>query len=143
MSVEIRTHPRFSSRIPRTRLARIVARALRAERVRADVTLYITSNSEIRKLNRRFHATDSATDVLSFSAPFSTQDKQPFLGDIVISYERAKTQAKAVGWRIGDELELLTVHGVLHLLGYDDLTPRRRAKMWARQAEILKREIRG
>ena len=44
-----------------------------------------------------------------------------------------------MGWRIADELDLLAVRGILHLLGYDDLTPRRRAKMWKRQQEILGR----
>jgi probable rRNA maturation factor len=65
----------------------------------------------------------------------------PYLGDIVISYETARVNARRVGWRIADELELLVVHGTLHLLGYDDRSPRARARMWKRQAEILGREI--
>lgn len=124
-------------------MQRVAERALRAQGIGADISIYITGNSEIRVLNRIYHGTNSATDVLSFPAPAPAYHRRPFLGDIVISYERARTQAQTAGWRIGDELELLTVHGILHLCGYDDLTPRKRAKMWKRQAEILHRDVQG
>jgi probable rRNA maturation factor len=157
MSVDIRVRAEFSSRVPRDRLRRVAKRTLRAEGTRIPVTIYFTHNSEIRKLNRAFHATDAATDVLAFpgwSAPLHpTAKKMPsrraasaasagsYLGDVVVSYEQARKQARAAGWRVADELELLTVHGLLHLLGYDDLTPRARKRMWKRQAEILGREL--
>lgn len=83
-------------------------------------------------LNRKFHATNSTTDVLSFPS-----NELEYLGDIVISYDRARVQARKAKWRIADELDLLVVHGVLHLLGYDDVTPRQRAHMWRRQEKIL------
>lgn len=154
MPVEISTRADFSSRIPRQDLARVAARALRAEGVSADLTIYLTDNAEIRRLNRWFHSTNSATDVLSFPAlasragesrafPARTRSRRPYLGDIVISYERARAQAHSAGWRIADELALLVVHGVLHLVGYDDRTPHARARMWQRQQEILHREIPG
>jgi probable rRNA maturation factor len=142
LSVEIRVNPQFASRIRRAPLVRVAERALRVERVRADVALYITGNTEIRKLNRIYHGTNAPTDVLSFPAPAPAYHRVPFLGDIVISYEEALAQAAQAGWRISDELELLTVHGILHLLGYDDLTPRKRAQMWKRQIEILRHDIR-
>ena len=131
MPVEIRVKSIFSSRVQKATLLRIAKKTLRAEHASGAVTIYITDNAEIRRLNRQFHATNAPTDVLSF----------PVVGDIVISYEQARVQARTVGWRIRDELELLTVHGILHLLGYDDLTPRARARMWKRQSEILGREI--
>ena len=142
---------------------------MRAERARGAVTIVVTTDAKIRALNRQFHATDAATDVLAFplggvgsmrrseaeshqadgtplrSVPDYERDyrKMPchYLGDIVISYETARVNARRVGWRIADELELLVVHGTLHLLGYDDRSPRARARMWKRQAEILGREI--
>lgn len=157
MSVDIRVRAEFSSRIPRDRLRRIAKRTLRAEGADSPVTLYFTSNSEIRKLNRAFHATDAATDVLAFpgwSVPTHSATKRrssrraapaaragSYLGDVVVSYEQARKQARAAGWYVADELELLTVHGLLHLLGYDDLNPRARKRMWKRQAEILGREL--
>lgn len=157
MSIDIRVRSGLSSRIPRDRLRRLAERTLRAEGVRSPVTLYFTHNAEIRKLNRAFHATDAATDVLAFPgwsipvhptaqkrsarrAPSAARDLG-YLGDVVVSYEQARKQARAAGWRVVDELELLTVHGLLHLLGYDDRTPRARKRMWKRQAEILGREL--
>jgi len=149
--VEIRVHPQFSSRFNRARLTRIVRRTLRAERANAALTIYVTTDAEIRTLNRKFHATNAATDVLSF--PFdhslgtarqgwserSEAGSRNYVGDVVISYDRARLQARTARWRIADELDLLAVHGILHLLGYDDLAPRRRAEMWQRQEEILGR----
>jgi probable rRNA maturation factor len=136
MPVEIRVKRKFASRVQRARLRRAVERAMRAEHIRAAPSIYITGDAEMRSLNRRFHATDTSTDVLSFPAPAAD-----YLGDVVISYERARAQARAAGWRIADELDLLAVHGTLHLLGYDDLNPRARKKMWKRQEEILERKI--
>jgi len=148
VAVELRVHAKFSSRVDRARLARIARRTLRAERAPggAALTIYVTTDTEIRALNRKFHATNAATDVLSFPMERSADKPHPYLGDVVISYERARVQARprkrrgvseAARWRIADELDLLAVHGILHLLGYDDLTPRGRAKMWKRQEEIL------
>lgn len=134
MTINIRVHPKFSKRVLRGRLVKVVHKALRERVTDVSVTLYVTTDSEIRALNRKFHATNAPTDVLAF--PTGLAD---YIGDVVISYERAKAQARAAHWRIADELGLLGVHGVLHLLGYDDLTPRQRARMWKRQKEILGR----
>jgi len=145
VDVEVRIHPRFSSRVQRAALVRLVRRTLRTERTPAGtaVTFYITTDQEIRALNRRFHATNAATDVLAFpsrddAAPRpASRTRKVYIGDVVISYDRARIQARAARWRIADELGLLAVHGLLHLLGYDDLRPSQRARMWKRQEEIL------
>lgn len=145
MDVEVRVHPRFSSRVQRASLLRFARRALRAERapVGTGVALYVTTDAEIRALNRRFHATNAATDVLAFPSQVDAPTRpaggatNEYIGDVVISYERARVQARAAGWRIADELGLLAVHGLLHLLGYDDLRPGPRARMWKRQEKIL------
>ena len=139
MDVEVRVQARFSSRVDRARLARAARRTLRVEQARAALTIYVTTDAELRALNFKFHATRAATDVLSFPMEQGTDRPRPYIGDIVISYDRARVQAKAAGWRIADELDLLAVHGILHLLGYDDLTPRKRNQMWKRQQEILGR----
>ncbi len=138
MPAEVRAKSRFASRIDRARLQRIVHRTQSVERVDGVVSIYITDDAEMRRLNWRFHATDASTDVLAFPAQAGN-----YLGDVVISYDRAREQARAAGWRISDELELLTVHGVLHLLGYDDLSPRARKRMWKKQEELLAHEIPG
>ncbi len=136
MPVEIRVKHKFSSRVQRARLKRAVARTMRVEQARTAPVIYVTDDAEMRLLNRQFHGTNTSTDVLSFPALSSDS-----LGDVVISYDRARMQARAAGWRIADELELLAVHGTLHLLGYDDLHPRARKKMWEKQEEILARKI--
>ncbi len=140
MPVEIRCKRTLSSRVPRDRLRLIAERTLRTGHAKAQLTIYITDDAEMRALNRRFHATDATTDVLSFPAAAGGDRRvTPLQGDIAISYDQARRQARAAGWRIGDELTLLVVHGVLHLLGYDDLTPRARATMWRQQEKILGR----
>lgn len=141
-SIEIRVHPRFAARVPRARLIRVARKVLRAQDTRAALTIYITSDAEIRKLNRTFHATDTPTDVLAFPMHSTGHLRNlTYLGDVVISYERARVQARQAGWRIGDELDLLTVHGILHLLGYTDETPRAHARMWQQQEKILGKPI--
>ena len=139
MGVEIRVHSKFSSRVNHARLTRAARRTLRAERADAALTIYVTTDAEIRALNHKFHATNAATDVLAFPAEQGADKPRPYIGDVVVSYDRARVQARTARWRIADELDLLAVHGILHLLGYDDLTPRQRAKMWKRQEEILGR----
>jgi probable rRNA maturation factor len=138
MVITIRIYRKFASRVNRARLARVARKTLRAENAPANValTIYVTDDVEMCALNHKFHATDASTDVLSFPAKI-----EGYLGDVAISYERAREQAHAAHWRIADELDLLAVHGTLHLLGYDDRTPRKRTRMWKRQREILGREV--
>lgn len=140
--IEVRIHPQFSGRVSRARLVRLARKALRARDTHAAVTIYITNDAEIRKLNRAFHATNAPTDVLAFPMHSVGHPRElVYLGDVVISYERARAQARQVGWRISDELDLLTVHGILHLLGYTDEMPTARARMWQEQEKILGRKI--
>lgn len=149
MAAEIRVQSRFASRVDRGRLGRAVRRALRREKARAALTVYVTSDAELRSLNRRFHGVKAATDVLAFPAEEPGSARLPYIGDVVISFERARAQANAAAkasksrasWDTASELDLLAVHGVLHLLGYDDRTPIKCARMWKRQAEILDRAI--
>ncbi len=138
MAIELFVASPFSSRVHKEELRKIARRALREEKVssRQSVTIVITDNGRIRSLNREFHHADATTDVLSFPS-----DTEGYLGDIVISYETARENARKAGWRIRDELKLLVVHGVLHLVGYDDTRPRARARMWQRQHEILRMDV--
>jgi probable rRNA maturation factor len=78
-------------------------------------TCLVTGDSELRRLNREFRRQDHATDVLSFPAALANG----FLGDIAISFERAKRQATEYGHSVQVEIEILMLHGLLHLLGMD------------------------
>jgi probable rRNA maturation factor len=101
-------------------LSRLEARAF-AKQLRADVTggrpftCLITSDSELRRLNRDFRQQDYATDVLSFPS----RQTLGFLGDVAISFQHAQRQAADYGHSVGQEIEILMLHGVLHLLGMD------------------------
>lgn len=102
-----------------------------------SLSIAITGDKDIRQLNKQFRGFDEVTDVLSFSSDSRTDDDTRYLGDVVISLPRARAQAKAAGHPINDELQLLVVHGILHLAGHDHADRSAKAKMWALQTEIL------
>jgi len=108
-----------------------------------EVVVVISDDAALRDLNARFRGIDAPTDVLAFAddtrGPFAGgSGKFPrYLGDIVISIDRAREQAETAGGVLVQELQLLTVHGLLHLLGYDHAEPAEKAAMWAAQTAIL------
>jgi len=118
-------------------LDRFVVRARRAAGLRAAVNVLVTSNAELRELNRRFRGKDQATDVLSF--PALPGLKPRYAGDIAISAEIAAHNARTLGHTAAEEIKILALHGILHLRGYDH--ERDRGKM-ARREEKLRRELR-
>lgn len=91
----------------------------------AEINVSFVSNSEIRTLNRDFRNVDAETDVLSFPlGENGIYDRNPetgamLLGDVVISMQKAEAQAEMYGHSLHREVAYLTVHSVLHLLGYD------------------------
>lgn len=107
----------------------------------AEVTVVITDDETIQSLNRQFRGVDAPTDILSFPAdapPVDIPDEPPYLGDLIIAYPYAKTQAEKFGQDVQHNLALLVVHGTLHLLGYDHDTPENKATMWDKQAQALR-----
>jgi probable rRNA maturation factor len=106
----------------------------------AELSIVISDDAYLRALNQQYLGIDAPTDVLSFPANELDPDSGGmYLGDIILSYPRAQLQAAAGGHSLQDELRLLVVHGVLHLLGYDHADETERANMWGIQAEILRR----
>jgi len=105
------------------RLTRAFAKRLESEVTGGrPFTCLITQDREMRRLNRDFLDNDYPTDVLSFPS-----DKGPgFLGDIAISFQQARRQADAYSHSIGQEVAILMLHGVLHLLGMDHESDRGR-----------------
>ncbi len=108
-----------------------------------EVVVVISDDAVLRDLNTRFRGVAAPTDVLAFAddtrGPLVGGGGQfpRYLGDIVISIDRARAQAEAAGGTLMQELQLLTVHGLLHLLGHDHAEPAEKARMWAAQAAIL------
>ena len=106
----------------------------------ADMTIVLTDDSQLHELNHEYLGVDAPTDVLSF--PASETDPEtgtPYLGDILISIPRATQQAQAAGHPVEAEVQLLVVHGTLHLLGYDHGEAQEKARMWKVQAEVMSR----
>lgn len=106
------------------------------------VTVVITDDDTVRKLNYEFRGIDASTDVLSFPAdepPIILEDEPIYLGDLIISYPYTHKQTRNGTYTTADSLMLLVVHGTLHLLGYDHDTRENRAEMWRTQAEILEK----
>jgi probable rRNA maturation factor len=104
----------------------------------ASLTILLTGDEKLRQLNRQFLGIDAPTDVLSFPAGETDPDTgEYYLGDVVISFPRAQAQAQERGHSTAEELDLLVVHGVLHLLGYDHADAEERDRMWAVQQQVL------
>ncbi len=110
----------------------------------AEVNLTIVNDAEIKRLNNEFRGFDNSTDVLSFPlGEDGVYDLNPetnalMLGDIVISAEHAVSQAEAYGHSLEREIAFLTVHSMLHLLGYDHVNNELQEKeMFKKQEEIL------
>jgi probable rRNA maturation factor len=98
-------------------LARFVARAQRSTGLRGSVDVLLTGNPELRALNRRFRGKNRPTDVLSF--PAGDSPRNGFAGDIAISVDIAKQNAKRLGHATAEEIKILCLHGLLHLAGFD------------------------
>ena len=102
------------------------------------VTLKITDNKTIQRLNKTYRGVDAPTDVLSFENDYlDPESGVHYLGDIVISIEKAQEQAANNGHLLQQEVEMLFVHGVLHLCGYDHAEEDEYAEMSRIQDEIL------
>jgi len=113
-----------------TELLEAIAKELGAE----DFELIVTSDEEIRKLNSAYRGIDAPTDVLSF--PLAPAPGAP-LGSVVISADRARDAAERFGHDVADEIALLFIHGLLHLLGYDH--ERDSGQMRQKERELIER----
>jgi len=100
----------------------------------AALSILLTDDTEIQVMNRDYRGEDRPTDVLSFEAG---DEMGEYLGDIAISVETAVVQAQTVGHQLIEELQLLAIHGTLHLLGYDHLSPEGKDEMWEKQTAVL------
>ena len=126
--------------VPRDLLERATRAALKHQAASSatELTIVLTDDARLKELNRDYLGIDAPTDVLSF--PASETDPETgarYIGDILISIPRAQSQAAAAGHPLESEVQLLVVHGVLHLLGHDHANAEEKARMWKAQHEIL------
>lgn len=130
-----------------TLLTQLLLYAAKEERIpgNAELSVSIVNNNEIRELNRIYRNKDQVTDVLSFALQDDVEDKDDIresgipliLGDIIISLDKAKEQAVEYKHSLKRELGFLTVHGLLHLLGYDHMDEVAEREMFSKQNDLL------
>ncbi len=150
--INISVEQKLSVSVDENWLQKIASETLDAEGIELPVEmgLVITDNKTVKELNKTYRGVNDTTDVLAFHMVADTlQDAETsfigppdgvkHLGDVVISYPQAIKQAHAQGYDPSRELELLVIHGILHLLGYDHESPDEAQQMRAREAEILER----
>lgn len=139
-TVHVQARAAFRARglAARVRAAVLAALAAQGYASACEITVRVTDDAELRALNARYRGIDKPTDVLSFNAQPASEvsARDPYLGDIVISMERCRAQAKR--HTAEAELALLVVHGALHLLGHDHMTPDDKRAMWAVQRRALR-----
>ena len=125
-------------RVPKERIKRLLARTARTLKISdpLEISVAFVNENAMRRLNESYYGGTGVTDVLAFP---SDQEHwaSPYLGEILIYYPKAKKQALERGKTPRSEVELLLVHGLLHLLGYDHDTLRKKNEMFSLQDEII------
>jgi probable rRNA maturation factor len=105
-------------KLAKSRFLRILRDAARSLRVSGELALVFAGDGVLKRLNGRYRGKDRPTDVLSFPGPGGAEG----LGDVLISVPAAERNARRLGRTLGQELDVLALHGFLHLLGYDHET---------------------
>jgi len=150
MDVNVLIDEEFAQHISSDWLRNIAEQVLTLQGVSAEteVGLVITSQERVQALNENYLGKDTPTDVLAFHMQADVEEPSPFvlppdgvnhLGEVIISYPQAAMQANEQGHPVSKEIAILTIHGILHLLGYEDRTPQLRQRMITREQEILSR----
>jgi probable rRNA maturation factor len=125
--------------VDETRLQSLAHHTLAEEDVDpgCELSVLLVSSAHIRHLNARFAGNDDATDVLAFPMTESEEENDPMLGDVVICPEIAERNGVKLGHGLSGEMDVLIVHGTLHLLGYDHQGQHDKARMDNRLRQIL------
>ena len=116
-------------RVRPDRVRRVLRAAARDLGISGELAVVLAGDRTLRSLNARYRGKDKPTDVLSFPGPGG----EAGLGDVVISLDTAERNARALGRTLPQEVDVLALHGFLHVLGYDHEDADERATMWARQ----------
>jgi probable rRNA maturation factor len=138
--VNIQIAEQFDKEIDSTALEKAALMTLAEQNPAEEVnlSLVIEDDQQLHALNLQFLGVDAPTDVLSFfEDELDPETGERYLGDVIISFPQAQKQGLVAGHSTGSELDLLVVHGVLHLMGYDHGTDEDKAKMWEIQRKVL------
>jgi len=138
--INFETNPNLKTEFDLDLLERAALTTLTNQDEEGDISIVLTDDLQLQQLNHDFLGIDAPTDVLSF--PASETDPETgrrYLGDILVSVPRAEDQAGSAGHALEDEVQLLIVHGTLHLLGHDHAEAEEKDRMWKAQAEVMAR----
>jgi probable rRNA maturation factor len=145
MMIEIQKETSTSNGIDQELLKIAVSSTLRSQKKSdVDITLRLTGDQEMRKLNQVFRGINRSTDVLAFNQGHVDPDThRQYLGDVIISVDKASQQAPENNHSLTEECAFLAIHGTLHLLGYDHDKPDQKKEMWRLQQDIFIEVISG
>lgn len=141
--MRVRLSNQQARRVSISEIRRLVKYVLAQEgikKVPVEISILLVDNARIKKINKQYLGRTYATDVVSFrmwEGPFCKLHPE-LLGDVVVSVEQAQDQARRLGKDFKEELWLYIIHGLLHLLGYEDDTSRNAKTMHRRGLAILK-----
>lgn len=122
------------------RIARLAETVLRSERhTRWNLSFVFVDNRAIRAVNKRFLKHDYATDVIAFDLGPDLIERRVHTGEVIVSTQMAIQEAKKRKISPREEFTRYCIHGILHLLGYEDKSSRAFKRMWARQEALLER----
>jgi probable rRNA maturation factor len=141
MNVQAAVDPEFEALVTAEWLETLIKRVVETHfnDQSAQISIALDDDAAVHELNLQYREVDSTTDVLSFEGGYQDPESGFFhLGDIIISVPQTQKQAITAGHPFKHELALLTVHGILHLRGFDHAEPQEKALMWQEQDNILK-----
>lgn len=140
-NILLQVDKKWEKEVDSQRLKQAILMSLKLAQIREEVqlSLVIVGDEEMTRLHESYRSESGTTDVLTFAYEdeADNEEMRGYLGDIIVSYEQAIRQAVPYGHKTQDELDLLAVHGTLHLLGYDDETKAEKEEMWLRQHQIM------
>ena len=145
--IELHIHDPWVGKVDVNRIKEAIVTTLQLQSQQIDhleacsLSFVVVGDEEMTRMHESYRAEAGTTDVLTF--PYDEDDvreeMQGYLGDIIVCYPQAARQGRAEGHQPQDELDLLAVHGTLHLLGYDDETPQEKVRMWKEQQLVMQR----
>lgn len=122
-------------------IKRAVEVTLKFGRVKGDISVVIIGDAAMTKLNKQFRKINKPTDILSFAEKDSDFKDKNFIGELFIDLAQIKRQAKKLQNKLAWELSFITIHGTLHLLGYEDETKQGQKKMEELGYKLIKKII--
>ena len=139
--ISLSIHDDFRGSVDESSLMKVVKSVFKHlnQEDRTGVSIVIDNDDTIKSLNQQFRGIDQVTDVLSFPAnEVDPQTGEEYIGDVILSYQQVERQARIAGNNLVDEITLLVIHGVLHLLGFDHDSSEKKENMWSIQNKILR-----